>query len=172
MPVDSPSLITIHKLDVQGKELWQYKGFIVDRDETKITIEAQFDREDVDIEGLQLRNGDRFVETFFFNQWYNIFAVYDDETKRFKGWYCNITRPAWLESQHLFAEDLALDLIVLPDQQITIVDQDEFETLNISTVDREKALEALNELIESARSGEGPFKPKGSVFDPAQPLYP
>ena len=65
--------------------------------------------------------------------------------------------PAWLEGNHLYAEDLALDLVVMPDRRMTVVDQAEFENLTIPTVERIKALEALDELMELARNAMEPF---------------
>ena len=150
--------MVIHKLDENGNELWAYPAKVLEQTVTLITFEARFDRDDVTIGGLQLRNGDRFVETFYFDRWYNIFAIFHGRTNRFKGWYCNITRPAWVNGNHLYAEDLALDLVVLPDRQITVVDQDEFDQLVISASDRQKAREAMSELVELAQSAVGPFK--------------
>ena len=157
MPDTHPAILSIHKLDDQGQELWFYDGLILDHNEIQITIEAHFDRDDTDIEGLQLRRGDRFVETYYFSRWYNIFAIYQGETNIFKGWYCNITRPAWLDGHHLYAEDLALDLIVLPDRRMTVVDQAEFDNLALPARDRIMAQEALDELIDSATNAVGLF---------------
>ena len=157
MQTDLNRRIRVHKLDAEGIELWQYEGIVLERNDTYLTLEAFFNRDAVEIAGLQLRRGDRFVETFYFERWYNIFAIHDKETEQLKGWYCNICRPAWMESQDLFAEDLALDIIVLPDRQIVVVDQDEFEALNLSTLDRAKAQAALEELTKLARAADAPF---------------
>jgi protein associated with RNAse G/E len=150
--------IKIHKLDAQGYEQWCYDGIVLKKDDSKITLEAYFDREGVEFEGIQLRRGDRFVETFYFDRWYNVFAIYDRKTEKFKVWYCNITRPAWIDANHLYAEDLALDLIVYPDLTYQVVDQDEFEALELSGADRSNAQSALDELIKLAAAGEHPFR--------------
>ena len=155
----------IHKLDEKGNELWAYEAIKLEQNDTQITLDAFFDRDAVDIAGLQLRRGDRFVETFYFDRWYNIFAIYQKVSNRFKGWYCNIARPAWLERNHLYAEDLALDLVVLPDRRMTVVDRVEFEALIIPAVDRTKALEALDDLIDSAQNMVDPFIAKHPVAD-------
>lgn len=149
--------ITIHKLDAQGKELWQYSGVLLERVDNRITLEAIFDRDAVDIEGLALQRGDRFVETFFLDRWFNIFTVFDGTSGNLKGWYCNIARPARLEKTHLYAEDLALDLIVFPDKKFTLVDEEEFNDLDIPSHDRIKALEALDKIKELAMKAEAPF---------------
>lgn len=154
----NPNSITIHKLDPQGQEQWRYEGTLLNKNDAELTLEAFFDREDVTFHGIQLKRGDRFVETFYFDRWYNVFAIYDQNTGKLKGWYCNITRPAWLEGSHLFAEDLALDLIILPDLQITILDEDEFADLKLDEHDRANALSAMQELIKLAERGIGPFE--------------
>ena len=163
---DNESLmITIHKLDARGEELWRYNGQLLEQDEGKVVLEAAFDRDDVEIEGLVLQHGDRFIEHFYFERWYNIFEIYSGDTKRFKGWYCNIARPAWLDKHDLYAEDLALDLVVLPDKQMIVVDQDDFEQLNLPRIERKLALAGLDELIQMARDGASPFEPKDSHTD-------
>jgi protein associated with RNAse G/E len=157
MQVDRNTPIKIHKLDAHGHEQWRYDGIVLEQDDSGITLEAYFDREGVEFEGIQLQPGDRFVETFYFDRWYNVFAIYDGKTQEFKVWYCNITRPAWIEANHLYAEDLALDLIVYPDRTYQVVDQDEFEALGLSRLDRSKAQSALDELIELATTRQLPF---------------
>jgi hypothetical protein len=74
-----------------------------------------------------------------------------------KGWYCNIARPARIEANHLFAEDLALDLIVDRRGKWWVADEAEFEALPISKDDRMRASQALTELQRLASAREGPF---------------
>ena len=99
------------------------------------------------------------METHFQDRWYNIFAVYDGTSGELKGWYCNITRPARFDGNHVSAEDLALDLIVRPDGTWTVVDESEFEALGLPSADRAAALAALAELKRLAQAWEGPFRP-------------
>jgi predicted RNA-binding protein associated with RNAse of E/G family len=159
MVKDAPTQIVVHKLDVDGSELWRYEGKLLERSETRVSLEAYFDRPDVQFEGLRLRRGDRFVETFYSDRWYNVFAVYDRERGALKGWYCNITRPARFDEGEVYAEDLALDLIVTPDGMQRVLDEADFAELNISRADRQNALQALSELRELAASRTGPFAP-------------
>jgi len=150
--------ITVHKLNEQGIEVWQYKGAVVERTENSLTLRAHFDRDDVQLFGLNLERGDLFVETFYKDRWYNIFAIYDREGKQHKGWYCNITRPAIIEDGHIYAEDLALDLLVFPDGRLEVLDEDEFDALELLEDDRRAALQALDELRCLANLHEGPFR--------------
>jgi hypothetical protein len=118
--------ITVHKLDETGREVCHYHGLMLDRTTTSLTLEAHFDREGLDFHGMLLRRGDRFVETYYSDRWYNVFAIFDVDDDHHKGWYCNITRPASIEANHVYAEDLALDLIITSDGEQIVVDEEEF----------------------------------------------
>ena len=152
--------ITVHKLNEQGVEIWQYQGEVVEHKENSITLHAHFDRDDVHFFGLHLVHGDLFIETFFDDRWYNIFTIYDVKGEKHKGWYCNVTRPAIVEDGHIYAEDLALDLLVFPDGRQEVLDEAEFDALELSERDRRSALDALEELRRLADRSEGPFQIK------------
>jgi hypothetical protein len=94
-----------------------------------------------------LRKGDRFIETYYTDRWYNIYEIHDLDDNRLKGWYCNVARPAVLESENeLSYVDLALDLWVASDGTQTILDEDEFAALDLDTETRKRARKALEEL--------------------------
>jgi hypothetical protein len=150
--------VTVHKLNAQGEEVWRYAGVVLNRSNARITLQARFDRDDVQFQGLSLRCGDRFIETFYSDRCYNIFEVRDVHDDRLKGWYCNITRPARIEREHVYAEDLALDLIVFPDGRWRVLDEDEFQALDLTEETRRRALEALRELQDLAERQSGPFR--------------
>jgi protein associated with RNAse G/E len=149
--------IWVHKLDENGQEVWKYPAEIIEQTELYIRLRASFDRDDISVGQLRLRLNDTFIETFFFDRWYNVFEVFAAQDKHFKGWYCNIARPATMEGQHLYAEDLALDLVVLPDGSQEILDQDEFEQLEIPEAHRMKALQTLQSLQKQASNRSGIF---------------
>jgi len=159
--------ITIHKLDASGREVWAYPTRLLARGRSWVRVEGIFDRNDVDLHDWVVRRGDRMVELFFDDRWYNVFAVHDGSTGGLRGWYCNITRPARLEPADVYAEDLALDLLVFPDGSSRVLDEDEFEALRLSPEDRAKALAALSELKELAARCEGPFAESPNESAPA-----
>jgi len=150
--------IIVHKLNEKGVEVWRYEGEMLESTATSVTLEAFFNREDVIFHEISLKTGDRFVETFHTDLWYNTFAIFDSEDDHFKGWYCNITRPAKIKNSHVYADDLALDIIVYPDRSWLILDEDEFDELVLPPEDRDRALHAIEVLIEYARNKEGPFR--------------
>lgn len=150
--------VTIHKLDSEGVEVFRYVGNIIHRSESSLVLEAIFDMEQREFHGLTFRRGDRFVETHYSDRWYNVLAVHDFDTGLLKGWYCNITRPAKIEKDSLSAEDLALDLVVLPNGTQYVLDEDEFAALNLNSSDRAGAKAALKELQQFAEALDGPFQ--------------
>jgi predicted RNA-binding protein associated with RNAse of E/G family len=139
--------ITVIKRNPQGEETWRYTGKQLHYDENLLVLEAYFNRNDMPFQGILLKSGDRFVETYYMTRWYNVFEIYDRDDKQLKGWYCNICRPAVLESSNVVSYvDLALDLWVTPDGQQTVLDEDEFAGLNLDAETQTQARAALAEL--------------------------
>lgn len=146
--------ITIIKKNVHGQETWRYHGEMLERTQDGVVLEAFFDREDMSLQGLPLRRGDRFVETYYFNRWYNIYAIYSRSDGSLSGWYCNITRPPELVGEFLSYIDLALDLVVFPDGNQVVLDEDEFAALPLTPDECQTARQALAELQSLFESGE------------------
>ena len=149
--------IIVHKLDADGNETWRYEGMILVQDETSLTLEAFFDQEAMFIHGIDLRRGDRFVEIYYPDRWYNVLALYAAESGELKGWYCNITRPARIETGHVYYEDLALDLIVLPNGDWSVLDEEQFVELDLPPEERRCAREGLEELKTLILRQQAPF---------------
>jgi len=138
--------IIVIKQNPKGEETWRYDGRVIERGMRHIIIEAFFDREDMNLHGLSLRTGDRFIETYFFDRWYNIFEIHDRINGRLKGWYCNISSLATENGIELSYRDYALDLLVFPDGRQIVLDEDEFAVLSLPPREHKAALAALVEL--------------------------
>lgn len=151
------STLTVHKCDENSQDIITYTAELIELDGTRICVEARFNLDGRDVGGLWLQRGDRFVETYYRDRWYNVFAVYDAENGRFKGWYANVSRPARLEGDHLYADDLALDLLVFPEGRLRVLDEDEFAALPLNAEERAQALAALDEMKRLAESRQAPF---------------
>ena len=102
---------------------------------------------------LYLQEGDKFIETYFLDKWFNIYEILVQQDGPIKAWYCNISFPAEFFGNTLVYRDLELDLLVYPDGRRKVLDMDDFISLPIDSQVRTAALKALNELQEIFASG-------------------
>jgi len=148
--------ITVLKKNLAGEVTWQYEGRVIRYERNAVILEALFNRPDMPFMDVILKKNDRFVETFYMDRWYNIFEIHDRDDGRIKGWYCNIGRPAVLEDGIVSYVDLALDLWISTDGKQTVLDEDEFEELELDDVTRQNALAGLEDLMQSLKSNDPP----------------
>ncbi len=147
----------IQKKNLAGEVVFQYEGEVIKREGNFITLEAFFNRDDMDFMNVILKKGDRFVETFYMDRWYNIFEIFDRDSRELKGWYCNIGKPALIDDQTISYVDLALDLWVAPDGEQTVLDEDELDTLDLPDDVLRRVRESLHALQELFKSKRPPF---------------
>lgn len=138
--------LTVIKCDAEGAEMWRWEGRELQRSASEVLLEAAFNVDEHHLGEMVLRRGDRLVESYYSDRWYNIFEVHAVEDDALKGWYCNLSYPARLGEREIVFHDLALDLIVHPDGRQEVLDEDEFEELLIPDEVREQALRAWEEL--------------------------
>ena len=138
--------LKVQKKNPDGKVMVEYEGDELERNESFVKLEALFTRDDMPFMDIVFKKGDRFVEYYYFDHWYNIFAIYDRDDAQIKGWYCNVGMPAMIEDGVVSYVDLALDLWVSTDGKQSVLDEDEFEELKINDELRAGALQGLEEL--------------------------
>lgn len=138
--------ITVQKKDLAGEVKYVYEGVVLSRDEHSIVLEALFDRANMPFMDVIFKTGDRFVEYYYTDRWYNIFTIHDRDDGNVKGWYCNISKPAVFEEDVVSYVDLALDLWVSTDGKQTVLDEDEFEGLDLNDELKTGALDGLEKL--------------------------
>lgn len=138
--------IKVLKKNLSGEVVYEYEGELLHRDENSVTLEALFTRDDMPFMDVVFKKDDRFVETYHADRWYNIFEIHDRDDDSLKGWYCNIGMPAVIEDGVVSYVDLALDLWVSVDGKQTGLDEDEFESLELSEGVRAGALKGLEDL--------------------------
>ena len=138
--------IQVQKKNPAGEVIYRYEGVLLSRDEHSIVLEALFDRADMPFMDVVFKTGDRFVEYYYSDRWYNIFVIHDRKDDKIKGWYCNVGKPAEIADGVVSYVDLALDLWVSTNGTQTVFDEDEFEDLQIDEALRAKAREGLAEL--------------------------
>jgi predicted RNA-binding protein associated with RNAse of E/G family len=149
--------VIVQKLNMRGEISVAYDAELVETLPDGVRLEARWIRPTMPLAYTTFETGDRFVEWFYTDRWYNIFEIHSlDGT--LKGWYCNIAAPATIASNVVACRDLLLDLWVGPDGSMLVLDEDEFaaETA-LDAATRDAALGALDELQRMARGHEPPF---------------
>jgi len=149
-------MITVYKLDHQGNPVWHYPAEVLERQPTYVRLEAFFNRDDMELGHTTFKRGDRFIEYFYSDRWFNIFVVHDRDDGRRKGWYCNICRPAEISETAVYCQDLALDLWIARDGLVHVLDEDEFAALPLSEAERACGEAAVQQLLQLAQQGQLP----------------
>jgi hypothetical protein len=141
------NMITIIKLDPTGVEQTRYKGTLLEYLADGVVVGATWVRPDRELGYTRFETGDQFVEYFYGDRWFNIFAVASREGV-FKGWYCNIAEPACISADVVTQVDLYLDVWINPVGEALVLDEDEFEaTTFLSERQRSGAKRGLRELL-------------------------
>jgi protein associated with RNAse G/E len=118
--------VTMRKLRPDRSEVFSWTGAVLQCDEQRIVLRAEFNVDQVDLGFTTFRRGDVFIEFYFWEHWFNIFQISAPDGT-LKGWYANLGRPVELESGgNLCYVDLALDVWVHPDGAFLVLDEDEF----------------------------------------------
>jgi predicted RNA-binding protein associated with RNAse of E/G family len=151
------SEITVHKCNHLGEVVLSYEGQVMDSGTGWVCLQAPFSRPDVDLGYVVMRQGDLFTEWYYADRWYNIFQIADVDSAQLKGWYCNVTRPAQITDDTVSAEDLQLDVFVSPDGTLILLDEDEFDALDLSADERMEALRAVEEIRTAVSERVSPF---------------
>lgn len=151
MSMGESEKLTVLKLKPSGEVVWSYTGRLLEKDGARLVLEAFFDKDDHHESGMTFARGDRFVETYFTDRWYNVFTIYSRDEDHLRGWYCNIARPARLNGNTLSYVDLALDLLVFPDGRQVVLDEEEFAALELAEEEKATARQALLALQASFR---------------------
>ncbi len=150
-------MITVVKLNTQGEAKVQYQGEVLARSADSVIIQAYWTQATKDLGYTQFEPGDRFMEYYYSNRWYNIFDIATPDGVR-KGWYCNIAEPAVIFDDHIEQVDLLLDVWVDPAGNPLILDEDEFAAdTTLSDERRKGARQGLHELLQMLAAQQEPF---------------
>lgn len=147
-PVKHKSMITVVKLNPQRETKIQYQGEVVEHLSDGVIIRAYWSQPIKKLGYASFEQGDRFIEYYYTDRWYNIFDIANAQGVR-KGWYCNIAEPAILFEDRIEQIDLFLDVWVSPEGETLILDEAEFTAdTTLSTQQRTGARQALQELLQ------------------------
>ncbi|MCX8066570.1 MAG: nicotinamide-nucleotide amidohydrolase family protein [Anaerolineae bacterium] len=140
-------VFTVHKLDHEGREVFSYPATPIFRTPDAVLLKAIWDRPPIDAGYVVLELGDGWLETFYADRWYNVFEIRSADG-RLKGRYCNITRPARIFTDAVYAEDLALDVWIAPDGQTMVLDEEEFARISLPPRERTAVEIALETILK------------------------
>jgi uncharacterized protein len=154
-------MVTVVKLNPQGEEKIRYPAQVSARLENGVILDAYWNHARKDLGYTIFEPGDHFIEYFYSDRWFNIFAIATADGQR-KGWYCNIAAPALIATEQVEQIDLLLDVWVTPDGQLLILDEDEFTAdLTITTEQRRNARQGLRDLLALIAARHEPFTELG-----------
>ncbi|GER86840.1 hypothetical protein KDW_10020 [Dictyobacter vulcani] len=141
-------MITVIKLDPQRNEKIRYTGTVLERSAQRAVILATWTLAAKELVYTRFERGDRFVEYYYTDRWFNIFDIIDQDGQR-KGWYCNITEPAQFQVDRIEQVDLFLDLWVDAAGTPLLLDEDEFAAADmLSAEQRQGAQQGLQTLLQ------------------------
>ena len=155
--------VTVRKLDHQGQEVTAYPGRVLYQDSHVVVLGTRWRREAMDLDYVMLAPGDRWLEVFYTERWYNVFEIYT-EGGQLKGWYCNITRPTRIGEDEVVWEDLALDVWGEPGAPPLVLDRDEFTALPLDPPERAAAETALARLLSRFHRWGRPFDREEEIW--------
>lgn len=155
--------LTIVKLAPDGSEAARYPGSVIETPAPWLVARARWVIHEVRTDGLSFVPGDRLHEFFSPEHWFNVFSVFAPNGG-LRGWYANVTYPSRLEfdagAATLFWHDLYLDVIVLPNGEITVRDEDELAASGLESSDPDlhaRILATRDEIVALARARDFPF---------------
>jgi protein associated with RNAse G/E len=150
-------MIKVSKLNTLGETKIQYQGEVIEHLVHGVIIQAYWRQPAKDLGYTRFEPGDRFVEYYFTDRWYNIFDISTPSSER-KGWYCNIAQPAIIYNEAIEQVDLLLDVWVDPEGTPLILDEDEFEAdTTLNDEQRRGARQGLHDLLQLIAERTGPF---------------
>jgi protein associated with RNAse G/E len=140
-----------------GEAKIQYQGEVIERQGNGVVIQAYWSHATKDLGYTCFELGDRFIEYYYSDRWFNIFDIADAHGLR-KGWYCNVAEPARIFEERIEQIDLFIDVWVTPQGETLILDEDEFAAdTTLSQRQRHGAKEGLQALLEMIATRQGTF---------------
>ena len=142
--------IVVRVLKYDGHERRRWAAQVIKQVGPLIVLDAVFDEEiKHDLLGT-IALGTVSKEYYWSDRWYNVFRFND----RF---YCNVTQPPSFDGTTLTYVDLDIDVLVESDFSYRILDLEDFESYPYPADLKEKARQALEELISLVEARSFPF---------------
>ena len=158
--------VTVIKLEPGEREVARYPAVVASEHcpEPWFALEAVWETQRVEQGGLVFAPGDRLIEYFSPDHWFNVFRVIAGDGS-LRGHYGNVTRPTRIalsdDVRTVTWHDLYLDVIRLPNGQVELCDEAELRESGLAESDPDlyrQIREVAKELMDLALSGEFPFQ--------------
>jgi hypothetical protein len=127
-------LLWIVKVRPDGREAARYRGRELPAEPGWLAVRAEWTHGFYDLGYLTFQDGDYLDEYFSLDQYFNAFAIFRAGGE-FAGWYCNVTYPTRVLPGEIQWHDLYVDVIVQPNGETVVVDEDELEASGLETRD-------------------------------------
>ena len=157
----SSEQITVRVLKHDGVEYRRWNAHLREQVGRLLVLDAEFER-DVSHNLLgEIKRGTKTIEYYWLDRWYSIFRFLESHGAT-RLWYCNINKPPCLEQATLSYVDMDIDVLVKPDLQYEVLDEDEFAIngarYGYSNQEKEQVHAALNQLLNDIRAAQFPFR--------------
>jgi protein associated with RNAse G/E len=142
-----------------GRLKYRWSGELLHANQQEIVVRGEFSRE-FKTPYHHFQAGDVTREIYPRDAWYNICEIYGQEDI-IQGIYCNLAAPPELNGKVLTYIDLALDLYVSKQGDVTVLDEEEFEHLAANQLPADlltQAWESWGELMDALKRQVGYFK--------------
>lgn len=153
-------LFTINSRKFDGGISRTWSCRLVERTGSMLTFVGEFDRDIRHPDLGLIHKGTVSYEYYWLDRWYNVFRFHEPNGT-FRNYYCNINMPPALTGTHLDYVDLDIDIVVWPDLEPVILDQDEFKVHAVKFGYSPKIVHqveaTLNELVGLIEKREFPF---------------
>ena len=137
----------VEKIFPDGSLSFAWQAQLIQAEGNFKQVSASFNGKPGQLGRVTLATGDRFVETYYSDRWYNVFEIYSPDDPHPKVWYFNITKPACFEPHLIRWVDLALDVLIFPEGDVALLDLDEFGALNIDFETQRHCWQAVTQIL-------------------------
>jgi predicted RNA-binding protein associated with RNAse of E/G family len=143
--------IKIEKINPDGSLSFGWNAQLLQAESNFRQVSARFSGKPGQLGRVNLNLGDHFIETYYSDRWYNIFEIYSPGDCHPKVWYFNINKPAIFDPDRIRWVDLALDILIFPDGDHALLDQDEFGALDLNFETQKQCWRAVEEILSLAK---------------------
>lgn len=150
---------TVVKLRPNGVSAARYPATELDAPPGWKAVRAVWGYGRVDIGYFAFEPGDILIEYFSLERPYNAFATFRPSGE-LVGWYSNVTYPTQIEDDEIRWHDLWVDVLLLPDGEVVVVDEDELAESGVETSNpalHQMILDARDEVLRLIGDGAYPF---------------